>query len=169
MHEKGLQRQKGVGPLVSSQEQRALLVPRLNRSFRSSICVHRISLVRASGETFKRRFLDVSCFRRDVQTVFLDSLESKREGLSPGRIDLTASPLTRAPSRLPPRRAPPRPDRPVVCPGFGLGRFVVACTRICRGIPSMQKRHCTSFHPAHIQECRAPLVLLVNDSWTCLA
>ena len=31
LHEKGLQRQEGVGPLVSSQEQRALLVPRLNR------------------------------------------------------------------------------------------------------------------------------------------
>ena len=32
LHEKGLQKQKGVGPLVSSQEQRALLVPRINRS-----------------------------------------------------------------------------------------------------------------------------------------
>ena len=31
LHEKGLQRQKGVGPLVSSQEERALFVPRLNR------------------------------------------------------------------------------------------------------------------------------------------
>ena len=31
LHEKGLQKQKGVGPLVTSQEQRALLVPRLNR------------------------------------------------------------------------------------------------------------------------------------------
>ena len=29
--QKGLQRQKGVGPLVSSQEQRALLVPLINR------------------------------------------------------------------------------------------------------------------------------------------
>ena len=31
LHEKGLQRQKGVVPLVSSQEQRALLVPLINR------------------------------------------------------------------------------------------------------------------------------------------
>ena len=31
MHEKGLQRQIGVGKLVSSQEQRALLVPLINR------------------------------------------------------------------------------------------------------------------------------------------
>ena len=31
LHEKGLQRQKGVVPLVGSQEQRALLVPVINR------------------------------------------------------------------------------------------------------------------------------------------
>ena len=31
MHEKGLQRQKGVVPLVGSQKQRALLVPLINR------------------------------------------------------------------------------------------------------------------------------------------
>ena len=30
LHGKGLQRQKGVGPLVSSQEKRALLVPLIN-------------------------------------------------------------------------------------------------------------------------------------------
>ena len=31
LHEKGLQRQKGVGPLVSSQEEKTLLVPVINR------------------------------------------------------------------------------------------------------------------------------------------
>ena len=31
LHEKGLQRQIGIGPLVGSQERRALLVPVLNR------------------------------------------------------------------------------------------------------------------------------------------
>ena len=31
LHEKGLQRQKNVGPLVGSQEQRALLVPLITR------------------------------------------------------------------------------------------------------------------------------------------
>ena len=31
LHEKGLQRQKGFGPLVGSQEQRALLVLVINR------------------------------------------------------------------------------------------------------------------------------------------
>ena len=31
LHEESLQRQKGVGPLVSSQEERALAVPLINR------------------------------------------------------------------------------------------------------------------------------------------
>ena len=39
-----------------------------------------------------------------------------------------AKPSTSVPARPglapPPRRAPPRPDPPVVCPGFGLGRFI---------------------------------------------
>ena len=48
LHEKGLQRQKGFGPLVGSQEQRALLVPVINRGstarqplilFPHSVCI----------------------------------------------------------------------------------------------------------------------------------
>ena len=31
LHEKGLQRQKGAGPLVSSQDKSKLLVPEINR------------------------------------------------------------------------------------------------------------------------------------------
>ena len=67
LHEKCLQRQIGVGTLVSSQEQRVLLVPRLNRGFCSSIFLHRISLVRAPGETRRRVFVAlesarVACF-----------------------------------------------------------------------------------------------------------
>ena len=57
---------KGDGPLVSSQEQRALLVPVVDRLstanqpvVRRSLCspigLHKISLVRASGESFRRR------------------------------------------------------------------------------------------------------------------
>ena len=36
LHEKGLQRQEGVGPVLSSQEQRAALAPRMNGSSRGS-------------------------------------------------------------------------------------------------------------------------------------
>ena len=40
------------------------------------------------------------------------------------------------------------------CASAGLHRdsFVLVCTGICRGIPSMQKRRCTSLHPVRIQE-----------------
>ena len=54
LHEKGLQRQIGVGTLLSSQKRRALFVPRFNRTFCSSTGLHRISFVRASEETFTR-------------------------------------------------------------------------------------------------------------------
>ena len=69
MHEKGLQRQKSVGPLVSSQEERALPVPVINRGstadFVPAFGLHRISLVRASGEAFRRRVFDALEGTRD--------------------------------------------------------------------------------------------------------
>ena len=69
VHETGLQRQIGVGTPVSSQAKRALAAPlinrlstagqpRVNRCFCSSVGLHRISLVRASGETSKRCFFE---------------------------------------------------------------------------------------------------------------
>ena len=54
LHEKGLQRQIGVGTLLSSQKRRALFVPRFNRTFCSSTGLHRISFVRAFEESFRR-------------------------------------------------------------------------------------------------------------------
>ena len=70
LHEKGLQRQKGGGPLVGSQEQRALLVPLLNR-LSTARCAPEfgllgISPVRASGGTFIRRFFDALGCMRDA-------------------------------------------------------------------------------------------------------
>ena len=61
MHEKGLQRQKSVGLLFSSQEQTVFFVPRLktgyqpvvNRLLCSPIGLHLISLVCVSWETFR--------------------------------------------------------------------------------------------------------------------
>ena len=110
MHEKGLQRQKCVGPLVSSQEQRALHVPRLNRSstadFVPAFDLHRISLVRASGGTFRH--------------YVLDALEGTREACLLGGLFCRRAVLSDpAPS---PRRAL-RPDRPVVCSGLGFEKF----------------------------------------------
>ena len=56
---------------------------------------------------------------------FLDSLEGKREGLSPGRIDITASRPTLAPPRpaASPCAAPTRPARGVS--GFWIRKVVI--------------------------------------------
>ena len=64
LHERGLPKQIGVGPLVSSQERRTAVVPRINRlstgfqkrverRFGLPMGSHRISLARASGKTFR--------------------------------------------------------------------------------------------------------------------
>ena len=51
--------QEGIGPLVSSQEERALLVPVINRGstpdFVPAFGLNRVSLVRAYGAVFRRR------------------------------------------------------------------------------------------------------------------
>ena len=90
-HEKGLQRQRGADPLVSSQERRALFVSLINRwssaFFCSSIGLHRISFVRASDETFK--------------SDLFDALGGTRDGC------LLGEPIRRRP--VLPGPAPPRP------------------------------------------------------------
>ena len=79
--------------------------PVVNRGLCSSIGLHRISLVRASGESFRRRVFD--------------ALEGTREARFLGE-QFCWHPVLPDPA-LPPRRAP-RPDPPVVCPGFGIDR-----------------------------------------------
>ena len=113
MHEKGLQRQIGVGPLVSSQERRAAVVPRINRSSTG---------YRVPPSVYMGFRLFVLPKRRSGQ---LSSMPGgKRDGC------LLGEPTRRRPvlpgPAPPPRRAPPRPDPPVVCPGFGLERFHIA-------------------------------------------
>ena len=90
---------EGVGPFVSSQERRAAVVPRVNHSLCSSIGLHRISLVRASGETFG--------------TCVFDALQGTRDGCLLGE-QFCRRPVLPGPAP-PPRRAPPRPWPPVVC------------------------------------------------------
>ena len=93
-------------PTASSQEQRALTVPRLrkplvNRSLCFFIVLHRISLVRASGkpETCLR------CLGSTRDACLLGALFCRRPVL---------------PGPAPPLRRAPRPDPLAVCPGFGL-------------------------------------------------
>ena len=87
--------------------------PRFNRTFCSSIGLHRVSFVRASRNT--------------PRSVFFDRLEGMGDGC------LLGGPIRRRPilprPAPPSRRAPPRPDPPVVCPGFGLDKSVISQKR----------------------------------------
>ena len=76
------------------------------RGFCSSIGFNRIWLVRASGETFRRRVFD--------------ALGGTRKDCILGGQFCWHTVL---PDPAPPHRRAPRRDPPVVCPGFGLGRF----------------------------------------------
>ena len=84
---------EGAGPLASSQERRALAVPRINCWFCSPIGLHRISFVLASEDTYVP---DRSA-----------RLEGARDGRLLGEPFHRRSVLPSPPA--PPRRAPPRP------------------------------------------------------------
>ena len=109
LHEKGLQRQMGVGPLVSSQERKALMAPVVNRlsngDFVPPSVLSTISLVRAPEESLRTVFS--ICWGARGRVV---SWPDRPNGVQ----------CYPAPPLSPPRRAPPRPERPVVCPGIGL-------------------------------------------------
>ena len=138
MHEKGLQRQKGFGPLVSSQEQRVLLVPRINCL--STAGQPLISLV----HLFTLDFV-CSCFWKDAQATFRRSLGRYKGLVFSGRTVLLA-----------PDPARPRPAAP---PG--------APTRPAHGVSGFWIRQVNSIHAQHVrQEIRlsSQQPLLVNLS-----
>ena len=116
LHEKGLQRQKGVGPLVSSQEQRALLVPLINRGNRSTAGQPRVLFPHSVYIGFRlfvlleRRSSDVSSMPWRVRGTLVLLGEQ-----------FCWHPVL--PDPAPPPRRAPRPDPPVVCPGFGLDKL----------------------------------------------
>ena len=104
-------RRRSTGQQPGTKSARGLAdKPRINRSstadFVPAFGLHRISLVRASGETFRRRVFDalegtgVPCFLGE-QFCWHAVLHNP----------------------APPPRCAPRPDPPVVCPGFGLDRW----------------------------------------------
>ena len=84
----------GAGPLVSRQERRAPVVPRVNRSLCSPIGLYDFVC---------------SCFRRIVQYFFYDLLGGKREGCLLGEPIRRRPGLSSPPRPASPRRAPPRP------------------------------------------------------------
>ena len=109
LHEKGLQRQKGVVSLVGSPKERTLFVPVINRwstddepivnrSFCSSIGLHRNSLSVVV-------FLHCLCFWGDVQATCLRCFGECEEGLFPRCTVLLAKSCP-----IPPRHPAVRPD-----------------------------------------------------------
>ena len=88
------------GPLSSAYQ------PVVNRPLCSSIDLNGISLVRASGGTFRRCVFDVLKGMRDAY--LLGEMFCRRPVL---------------PGLAPLLRYAPRPDLPVVCPGFGFDKY----------------------------------------------
>ena len=116
LHEKGLQRQgrrRSTGQQPRRKSARGPAdKPRMNRlstgDFVPAFGLHWISLVRASGETFRRRVFDalggtrVSCFLGEL---------------------FCWHPVL--PDPAPPPRRAPRPDPPAVCPGFWIRQIQI--------------------------------------------
>ena len=119
-------RQKSVCPVVSSQERRALFVPLINwlsaagktlveRGLGSSTALHRISLVRAAGKTFR--------------TCVFDAFEDTTDGCLLGK-PFCRSPVLPGPAPST-RRAPPRPR-----PAGGMFVFWTRQVNLARFAPS---------------------------------
>ena len=115
MHEKGLRRQKGVGPLFSSQ----VLVSVINRVYTAGQPLVNRWFCFCVGFKYE---LDCSCFRRVVQDSVPDSLQNKKGVVSwpdrPNGVPSYAAPPSLA---APPCAAPTRPTRSVS--GFLIRKF----------------------------------------------
>ena len=133
MHEKGLQRQKGVGTWTNSQERRAavvLVIKRGSTGYRIPpsvpIGLHRISFVRASENMFR--------------TIVYDALGCKRDGCVLGEPTLR-HPVLPGPA-LPRRPAlcPPRTTPPVVCPGIGFNKILPGQLSVSTSVSNRERR-----------------------------
>ena len=116
LHEKGLQRQTGVGALAGSQEQRALLVSMINS----------LSTAGQPRFLFPHWFTwDFPCsgFRRDIHNNCPSFARGSEGRFSPGRTDPSASRSARPCFPVAPPCAQPRPDLLVVFSSFGFDRL----------------------------------------------
>ena len=159
LQDKGLQKQKGVGPLVNSRDRRAAFVPLINRS-----STDRQSPVVFRDSVYLGFLLFVLPKRRQGR---LSSVlwKSKWKVVPWGH----RSALARSRLRVPPRPAPP-PCRaplclapPVGCPGFGFDRCPCSAFPMCSenkrirqglmiGEPSSARTHAA--HPSMLTKNR---------------
>ena len=129
MHEKSLHRQIGVGTLACTQEQRALLVPLINRLSAAGFVPPSVYIRFPLFVIPKRRPQQLSLIRQSVRG---------RVSWANGPVGGPFCPALRYP---PPRRARNprflwlcieailRHDPPMVCPDFGFDRYIVF--RLC--------------------------------------
>ena len=113
LHEKGLQRQISVGTLASSQERRALLVPRINRWSTAGFVPPSVYIRFPLFVLPKSPPQHLPLVRQSVRGTVL-SWANRSVGV-PFRSALPSPPLRRARS----------PDPPVVCPGFGFDSYIM--------------------------------------------
>ena len=136
LHEKNLQRQIGVGTLVSSQEQRALLIPVINRLSTAGF------VPPTDYKGFPLFVLPKSCSGQ------LSSMPWGAQGTVVSCADKTVGvPPCRARPAQPPRRAPPDPTRPTAP-----GNADEAQIRSERGVlfqVRAARKFCTRRIPAH--------------------
>ena len=111
-------REKSDGPLVSSQERRALFV--LLRNHLSTAIQPRVLFSQRS--TYVSFFL---CCSGETRERVFDSLEGTMKANFLGA-QFCWHPVL--PDPTPPSRCTLRPDAPLVCPGFGFDRFFIKNT-----------------------------------------
>ena len=113
LHARGLQGQKGDGPLVSSQERRAArrptYQPRANCLSNASFFPPPLYIGFRLFVLLGGRSKHLSTMPWGVRGTVVSSAKCS--------VGIPSCPA-------PPRRAPPRPDPPVVCPGFGFEKML---------------------------------------------
>ena len=153
LHEKGLQRQITVGTLVNSQQRRALAVPRLNR--RSTAGQPRVNRLSFGCFVPPPVYIGFPLFvlaKRCSEQLLM--VPWRARGTVAFEADRNVGTLVCPSSPRPTVRcALRRPDPRVVCPGFGLGRFIYRSKAIFCPLVGRKKRKVICFLKNCVRRC----------------